>query len=227
VASKQEEVSRPKVAAIALDFDGTIRSAGGAVPDDLIAQLQGLRRLGTKLVIVTGRSLFDLRALIDIDIFDALVVENGAIVVVGGKRRVLSPRGWQATRRRLLELFPSTGHEEVIVGLRREMEPEVRTAIGSAVKIEYNKEAMMLLPPEVSKGAGLKAALKELRIEPERTMAIGDGENDVSMLMVAGIAVAVRNAVPQLMQVADYVTADESGKGVSEAIQRYCGPMAG
>lgn len=198
---------------------------------DLLMQLEAQRRKGLKLIMVTGRALPDLRALIDITRFDALVVENGAIVVVGDLRTSLAPPGWRATREELLHSVKSRGHEEVIISLRRTMERSALQAItdahlGDRVRVEFNKESMMLTPRNVDKGSGLAVALRVLRIDPQDVMALGDGENDLSMFHLVGLGVAVRNAVPELIREADSITKEENGRGVSEAIERFCGPMS-
>ena len=53
-----------------------------------------------------------------------------------------------------------------------------------------------ILPTGCSKGAGVAALLAELGIPPERVMAIGDGENDVEMLRLAGATRGSRYFVP-------------------------------
>jgi len=51
-------------------------------------------------------------------------------------------------------------------------------------------------------------------------MAIGDSENDVTMLSYAGIGVAVCNAVDRAKEAADYVTEGINGDGFEK---RYIG----
>jgi hydroxymethylpyrimidine pyrophosphatase-like HAD family hydrolase len=84
--------------------------------------------------------------------------------------------------------------------------------------------AMILMPRHVDKGSGITAAVEALGVGAHRVMAVGDGENDFSMLRAAGVRVAVPNAVPELGRDADYVTLEEDGKGLSEAVGRFCGP---
>jgi phosphoglycolate phosphatase (TIGR01487 family) len=222
-----------RISAIAMDFDGTIRSPGGAVATDLLTQLGALRRTGIKLILATGRALPDLRLLVDVELFDALVVENGAALVIDGLWRSLAPGWWRPVRERLLRSFKTAAHEQVIISLRRERECEARAAIVDIdhdeggqylVSIEFNKESMMLVPKGVNKGSGLEAAIGALGVDARGMLAMGDGENDLSMFRVAGLRVAVRNAVPELSLEADYITLEEDGKGVSEAIERFCGP---
>ena len=55
----------------------------------------------------------------------------------------------------------------------------------------------------------------------EDIIAFGDGENDVDMIRLAGIGVAMGNGVPQAKQVADYVTADIDDDGIAKALTYY------
>jgi Cof subfamily protein (haloacid dehalogenase superfamily) len=78
-----------------------------------------------------------------------------------------------------------------------------------------------ILPPGASKGTALKQLLKDLRIAPENVMALGDAENDLEMLQLAGVGVLMGQADPNLREHADYVTADHDHDGVAEAIDRF------
>jgi Cof subfamily protein (haloacid dehalogenase superfamily) len=78
-----------------------------------------------------------------------------------------------------------------------------------------------LMAPGVSKGAALAEYLAELGIETDEVMAIGDSENDASMLAAAGFAVAMGNAVPALKAAADAVTATNGDDGVAVALRRW------
>lgn len=54
-----------------------------------------------------------------------------------------------------------------------------------AEKLPRPRDSMVqVLPPGASKGAGVARLLKDLGLQPEQLMAIGDGENDVEMLQV-------------------------------------------
>ncbi len=49
-------------------------------------------------------------------------------------------------------------------------------------------------------------------------MAIGDNANDIGMLQWAGIGVAMANAIPEVLAVADYVTDHHDADGAAKAI---------
>ena len=78
-----------------------------------------------------------------------------------------------------------------------------------------------LSPPGVDKGVGLRRLAASLGIGMERVIAVGDGDNDLPMLAAAGLAVAVGNAAPEVLSVADVVVADNDHNGVGQAIREY------
>lgn len=78
-----------------------------------------------------------------------------------------------------------------------------------------------VLPPGASKGGGLKMVLDDMGILAANVLAIGDGENDIEMIELAGIGVAMGNATPHLKAVADYITGTNDEAGVAQAIERF------
>ena len=82
-------------------------------------------------------------------------------------------------------------------------------------------DMLEILPPGASKGAALKLLLKDMKIPAENVMAIGDGENDLEMIQLAGIGVAVGNANQRLKDAADQVVASNDEDGVAEAVERF------
>ncbi|MCP1103271.1 Cof subfamily protein (haloacid dehalogenase superfamily) [Aequitasia blattaphilus] len=73
----------------------------------------------------------------------------------------------------------------------------------------------------VNKGTILMDMVKMLGIEPEEVMTFGDGDNDVEMLEMAGIGIAMGNGVAVAKEAADYVTGTNEEEGVAEAIKKY------
>ena len=75
---------------------------------------------------------------------------------------------------------------------------------------------------DANKGEALRKLAAHLGLDISRTMAIGDGLNDLSMLRAAGVGVAMENACPEAKQAADYVTGSCDESGVAAAIRRFC-----
>ena len=66
--------------ALASDYDGTL-ATHGAMDAATVAALHRLRAGGRKLLLVTGRRLDDLFSVCrEIDLFDRVVAENGAVL---------------------------------------------------------------------------------------------------------------------------------------------------
>ena len=103
--------------------------------------------------------------------------------------------------------------------------------------VDYEKEMMDLLPDctvgrwhpaftditakGADKGEGLLVMTEYLGLNPQHTMAFGDGGNDSSMIRTAGIGVAMGNALDSLKQEADYVTTSVDDDGILKALQHF------
>lgn len=72
-----------------------------------------------------------------------------------------------------------------------------------------------------TKGQGIRRLADHLGLGIEETMACGDGENDLTMIQMAGIGVAMANGEEALKTLADYVTATNDEDGVAQAIERF------
>ena len=72
--------------------------------------------------------------------------------------------------------------------------------------------------PEVTKASGLAFVAEQLGFAPERTVAFGDGENDVELLDWAGFGVAVANAHGRVLEVADWVCPSAEVEGVAQVM---------
>lgn len=71
-----------------------------------------------------------------------------------------------------------------------------------------------------TKGEAILRLAKHLGLKQEETMGFGDGENDVTMMRLAGVGVAMKNAEEALKQEADYVTDSNDEDGVAVMIEK-------
>lgn len=78
-----------------------------------------------------------------------------------------------------------------------------------------------ILNPNVSKGNAVKLLSEKLGIKQEEVMALGDNGNDLSMITFAGCGIAMDNAIPELKEAADHITASNDDHGVAKAIQTF------
>ena len=210
--------------ALAADYDGTL-AHHGRIDEPTWAALRRLRESGRKAIMVTGRELDELLALLPApEVFDRIVAENGAVVYAPATRdlRALAP----APPPEFVEELHRRGVQGLAVGrvIVATWEPYQDTVLhairdlGLELQVIFNKGAVMVLPSGVNKASGLSAALAELGLSPHNVVAVGDAENDHALLELCECGVAVANALPSLQQHADLVTRADHGTGVAELI---------
>ena len=73
---------------------------------------------------------------------------------------------------------------------------------------------------EAGKASGVRFLLDHLKIAREHLAAFGDGDNDSGMLRLAGVGVAVANAVPGCLAAADRITGSNDEDGVAAELER-------
>ena len=72
-----------------------------------------------------------------------------------------------------------------------------------------------------SKAQAVQWLMDHLGLTREQLMACGDARNDIPMIRLAGIGVAMGNAWDEVKEVADYVTDTNNDDGVGKAICRF------
>ena len=102
---------------------------------------------------------------------------------------------------------------------------------------DYEQQMMVRLPQCISgrwhpeftditangadKGKGIVAIARHDGLDISQTIAFGDGGNDKSMILQAGVGIAMGNAIDELKQQADYVTTSVDEDGILNALRHY------
>ena len=92
--------------------------------------------------------------------------------------------------------------------------PAVTVVCGGFNNFEISKAG-------ITKSEGLQFLSSYLGTSLEHTMAMGDSENDYSMINAAGIGVAMGNASEDIKAIANYITTTNNEDGVGEAIKKF------
>jgi Cof subfamily protein (haloacid dehalogenase superfamily) len=102
------------------------------------------------------------------------------------------------------------GHPRDLDVLRADLEPVVQS---DARLVRTATRYLEMIPAEASKGAALAVLARHLGIPLEQVVAVGDQENDLEMLRVAGLGVAMPHAPDFVRAAADRVApaADKGG----------------
>lgn len=84
--------------------------------------------------------------------------------------------------------------------------------------IQSEQTLFEILPKGVGKSVAITQLAKILGIDPKRTVALGDYNNDISMLRAAGLGIAVANATPETKAAADFVTVSNEEHAIARVI---------
>lgn len=102
--------------------------------------------------------------------------------------------------------------------IREELEPE----IGGQVHMTKSKPYFLeFLHTKGTKGHAVKFLADHFGIDLSEVIAIGDSWNDHEMIEVAGLGVAMGNAVEALKDIADYVTLRNDEDGVRHVVEKF------
>ncbi len=83
------------------------------------------------------------------------------------------------------------------------------------------KTALEASPAGITKASGLQELCAMLCIPQSETVAVGDAPNDMEILQMAGLSVAMGNASESIKKICDVVVSDNDHNGVLETIQRF------
>lgn len=100
--------------------------------------------------------------------------------------------------------------------------PEIQALVGDRVHLTKSKPQFLeVLHNEGTKGHAVTFLAAHFGCELSEVIAIGDSWNDREMLEVAGLGVAMGNAIEGLKQLADYVTLSNEEEGVKHVIDKF------
>jgi len=100
-------------------------------------------------------------------------------------------------------------------------EKEFMVSLPHCISARWHPEFTDITSYEADKGKGIHAIAQYKGFDPGHTIAFGDGGNDLSMIIQAGIGVAMGNATPFLKQNADYITDSVDDEGISNALRHF------
>ena len=210
---------------LACDLDNTL-AENGIIAAETWEMLRKAKKAGFTLILVTGRKLDSFAAEGPFtEFFEAIVAEDGAAIYYPRNDTVTLPFGHLSpeliNRLSTLNIPLDRGiaiaatwvpHDVAILDVLRDM--------GGGATVEYNRGAVMILPPGATKGTGLSIALQELGYSVKNVIACGDAENDRSLFELAELSVAVENAVPEIKKLADIDLSEKDGEGIRNFIGR-------
>lgn len=219
-----------EIKAIALDVDGTITDSGRKICLNAIKAIFQAENKGIPVIIVTGNIMCATKMIaILLGTTGGLVAENGGVIESLGEKRILGnikecQRAYKFLRSKFkVEKVEFSDQRVSEVAMVRNIDEKVVIDALKDFNVEIydTKFAIHITDPSVDKGSSLEILAADMGVETDEIMAMGDSENDIQFLRVAGLKIAVNNADEKLKAVADYITDKSYGDGVAEAIEKF------
>lgn len=125
-----------------------------------------------------------------------------------------------------MEILAAHMPDKVLFIAESEAIPEMAQTLkhyfeGAAEIVRSHEKFIEVVPLGANKGAALAWLALHLRIPQSAVMAVGDQENDLSMVAWAGVGVAMGNATPQVQAAADWIAPPLSQDGAAAALERF------
>ncbi|RUS45420.1 Cof-type HAD-IIB family hydrolase [Cohnella sp. AR92] len=125
-----------------------------------------------------------------------------------------------------LDRLPEGNHTKLIIiddpAKLDALIPVLRPLLGEGVHLTKSKANYLeFLHPEGTKGHALRFLAAHYGFPMEETIAIGDAWNDHEMIEAAGLGVAMANAIPELKNIANYVTLSNNDDGVAHVLEKF------
>ncbi|HRA74779.1 MAG TPA: Cof-type HAD-IIB family hydrolase [Propionicimonas sp.] len=216
-------------------FDGIIASAGGyvehhgvvlqqlAMPAELVARIVGFfDSHGVDFFLESASGLYGSRNAhphLERIVFDGITDPGELALVQAGMGPFLDHMVVGADLLRDDITKVSFLHSEVSVErVQQEFAGELEV-IGATVP-QFGARSGEMSLPGIHKASAIELLIAHAGIDPADTIAFGDGRNDLEMLAFVKVGVAMANAHPDLLALADLVVPPAAEDGIAEGFRQ-------
>lgn len=118
-------------------------------------------------------------------------------------------------RGKILKAVVVDDDEERLAGIRQGILSTGKVSVSQSLR-----DNLEVMNKGINKGNAIRILGEIYGIKREEIIAMGDNENDISMIEYAGMGIAMGNAVDALKEKADYITARYDEDGVAQTIEK-------
>ena len=237
---------KPTIYLVTVDMDGTLLHNDKSISDYTINVLRKIVEKGILLVPASGRPLNGMKAAVlnNVKGIKYAICSNGAMLMDVQKEKSISETGIpiekalealkypyirfsEGTVKNLGEFLRTSGVNVMKMGayiLTDELAQkllEKGSPIPGIAFLRSGDGIIELNSTNASKGNALCILCEKLGIQLENVLAIGDNENDISMLQAAGISAAMRNAEDDVKQAAKFVAGNNEEDGAAHFLEEW------
>jgi len=133
--------------------------------------------------------------------------------------------GMQVTYENIRQLTAEEKIFKVVIADEEKKINDIECQIQKTLRQQFNitrsePNNIEIMPLLTSKGHALTRLADILKVKLKETVCIGDSENDLSMLTLAGTSIAMGNASEKLKTIVDIITDSNNNDGVAKAIEK-------
>ena len=226
------------IEALAVDVDGTITDNHRKICISAIEALRKVEAAGIPVIIATGNIAdFSYAVATMVGTTGGLVCENGGVIYKDGlnNNRVIVLADKEKVDKAydlILEKFGDKidfkltedehGRFSEICFYKTFDPKPIKDALANLdIEVYDSGFAIHLTDANVSKGSSLQKLADLAEYNTENMMVIGDSENDLAAIEMAGLGIAVANAQDRVKEAADVIVASNLDDGCKEAIEKY------
>ena len=112
----------------------------------------------------------------------------------------------------LYKILASSQNPQLYKGIETILPEEVYHTIA-------NGELVQIMSNRATKWNGIQHMLSHFGLSPADAVYFGDDNDDIEPIIKCGIGVAVANAIPTVLEIADHITANNDSDGVAKFIE--------
>ncbi len=242
-------------ALLTADMDFTLLAPGKDVPEGNKEAIKALKNAGVAFTIATGRSSFLVGKFaenleIDVPIItsnggylldnnaDATLYSDEGIFFAPCSSRKYFVEGYNegvepAKQSPIIDIGMDFPEQKVIPHFNKVLLIKPNKTLYDVMLSDPELEAICsgpdlydVMPKGTSKGDALLSLADYLGIPRSNTFAIGDNENDVSMISSAAHGIAMGNATDGAKKAAEYITVNYDSLGFAKAVYEFVIPLA-
>ena len=211
-----------KIKMAAIDLDGTLLHDDMSLSDFSKDIIRKAEHRGIRIVLATGRMFDAARPKAEeLGLSDTpLICYTGAWIMMSRSGRPIWQDGIDISvaKKKPTRLIFADGSEAV----RREIRRVIETNFSDEVEVVFPGDDFVDVHKKgVSKGTALQKLCNMWDISLSQVIAFGNTENDVSMLKMAGISYAVKNADEYARSAAGNICDSNENDGVAKVLAEY------
>ena len=189
------------------------------VPDDVIVLTEWMARHGVDYLVYTPDAVYYPPKSRRIEVMHQYNVQASAHKETVVPLFELNTHSWKQAASHAVKILAIIPDSPIHAELR--MLLSMHQGCEAVMSMDY---AMDIMAAGVTKGAAMQQLAKMIGVRPDSIVALGDHDNDVSMLQRAGLGIAMGNATQLAVAASRARTLTNSESGVAAAIWRYVLP---